>query len=149
MFTRSLILNLFAVLLSTLLTEHITEAFVRGSTNVVQRTTIATNSAVTSLNAVAKKNAAAKKKKASTVKVKKEKVESVRKKEFVSKMAEELDITKADAEDSLICALELITSVSTLFLSSQLFMMRFCCCLFELTCIETKNEKLNYFVLLS
>jgi len=43
----------------------------------------------------------------------KETVESVRKKEFVSIMAEELGYTKTDAEAALNCAINIITNVST------------------------------------
>ena len=43
---------------------------------------------------------------------KKETVESLRKKEFVALMAEELGTTKTDAEAALTCALDIISDVS-------------------------------------
>lgn len=45
---------------------------------------------------------------------KKNAVESLRKKEFVSMMAEELGSTKTDAETALTCALDIIAEVSIL-----------------------------------
>ena len=66
---------------------------------------------VTSLNAAAKK-AAPKKKEA---------LESLRKKEFVAVMAEELGYTKTDAEAALTCALDIISDVSNLRVCAFLF----------------------------
>ena len=62
-----------------------------------------------SLNAAAAKKAP---KKAAAAK--KDTVESLRKKEFVAIMAEELGYTKADAEAALTCALDIVSNVSTL-----------------------------------
>ena len=103
MISRSIIV--LALIASASLSSNTVDAFARGSTNIARRTTIATvSSTTTSLNAAAEK-AAAKPKKAA--------VESVRKKEFVATMAEELGYSKTDAESALSCVLELITDVST------------------------------------
>lgn len=103
MISRSIIV--LALIASASLSSNTVDAFARGSTNIARRTTIATvSSTTTSLNAAAEKAAA---------KPKKVAVESVRKKEFVATMAEELGYSKTDAESALSCVLELITDVST------------------------------------
>lgn len=98
MISRSIII--LALIAASSLSSSTVDAFARGSTNVARRTTIATvsSSTTTSLNAAAAKKAP-----------KKEAVESVRKKEFVAAMAEELGYSKTDAESALSCVLELIT----------------------------------------
>jgi len=99
MISRSIIV--LALIASASLSSNTVDAFARGSTNIARRTTIATvSSTTTSLNAAAEKAAA---------KPKKVAVESVRKKEFVATMAEELGYSKTDAESALSCVLELIT----------------------------------------
>ena len=127
MISRSIII--LALIAASSLSSNTVDAFARGSTNVARRTTIATvsSSTTTSLNAAAAKKAP-----------KKEAVESVRKKEFVAAMAEELGYSKTDAESALSCVLELITGVSTVYTSGYDVCVFICA---EYLCRQQQHRK--------